>query len=205
MSKIDYPEEFKGLTDPFQVFKLWMEEVKEANLLKEPTAFCLSTSSPDGYPSARVVLCKSIKEDLSLSFYTNYLSKKGDDLKSNPKASALFFWAPLLRQIKIEGHVTRLSREDSIQYWQSRPRDSQISQWVSNQSKPLDSRQKLSDQIQEASVQFEGKEVPCPPHWGGYQLSPEFIEFWIGRPNRLHDRIHYSKVQGEWIPQRLYP
>jgi pyridoxamine 5'-phosphate oxidase len=200
----DLPEEFKGQTDPYSIFKIWWDEAHKTTL-KDANAFLLSTVDPSGQPQARVVLAKELRPNQGLVFYTNYLSAKGQDISKNPKVAATFFWDPLFRQVKVKGEVTRLSAEESLAYWRTRPRESQLTQSVSRQSQPLPSRAFLDQEVLAAQKTWERKDVPCPPHWGGYLISPRSIEFWIGRHGRSHDRLVFTKVGEEWNLQRLYP
>lgn len=193
------------LADPLEQFHKWMHEALAAEL-EEPTAMVLSTANAEGRPSGRVVLLKGI-EDKGFVFFTNYASRKGQDLEQNHLAALTFFWAGLERQVRIEGRISRLPEAASEAYFHSRPAGSQIGAWVSPQSQEVENRRVLED----SEIAFEEKfkdeaVIPRPPHWGGYLLLPDHIEFWQGRPNRLHDRIVYEKQAGEaWKIKRLAP
>lgn len=188
--------------DPYKQFSLWMDEVLKINII-EPNAMVLSTSDENNFPSSRVVLLKEVK-DGAFVFYTNYESKKGHDLTINPKASLLFFWRELGRQIRLSGTVIRTSKEESENYFSSRPYESRISAWASKQSSIIPDRKFLEDKFEEVKKEYN-KEVPLPPFWGGYKLSPNRFEFWQGRENRLHDRIVYIKNKDIWDIVRLSP
>lgn len=188
---------------PLAVFDEWMKEVKLLGL-REPLAMTLATADARGGVHARVVLCKQWSDD-GFVFYTNYQSQKGQDLAANPQAAAVFFWDQLARQVKIDGTVEKISRADSEAYWRSRARESQLSQYISQQSKEVESREALERAWSEAEAKFRGGEIPCPPHWGGYVLRPKAIEFWIGQNGRLHDRHQFTKSELSWTYRRLYP
>ncbi len=188
---------------PWTTFKSWMTEAK-ATGLRDPNAMVLSTCGENGQPHSRVVLCKDIR-DGAIVFYTNYGSPKGVQLHENKKCAINFFWHELHRQIKMEGAVEKASRQTSEQYWATRSRASQLSQWVSKQSQELKSRERMEREIEEAEKKFSGKDIPCPGHWGGYVFTPHSIEFWIGGVGRFHDRYGFTKVQNAWSLKRLYP
>lgn len=191
------------LETPFKQFGKWFEEALNAQVL-EPNAMHLSTISA-GKPHGRIVLLKGFDEQ-GFSFYTNYLSNKGHDMAEIPFASLTFFWGDLERQIRIEGSIEQVSGEESDEYFHSRPRGSQIGAWVSNQSTVIDGRKVLEKRLEELEKEFEGSEIiPRPAHWGGYRVVPNKIEFWQGRPNRLHDRILFTKVGNDWKIERLSP
>jgi pyridoxamine 5'-phosphate oxidase len=191
--------------DPIEQFEKWFQEAKTSGQL-EPNAFTLATCGHDMRPSARTVLLKG-QQNESFIFFTNYESKKGRELIENPSASMHFLWLPLERQIRIEGRFEYLDEVQSSQYFQSRPRDSQIGAWVSPQSKAIESRSVLEAKQAEIEELFKGEAIlPKPPHWGGFSLRADYLEFWQGRPSRLHDRIAYSlQTDGTWSIQRLAP
>jgi pyridoxamine 5'-phosphate oxidase len=189
---------------PIDQFKEWLEEAI-ASEVEEPTAFVLSTVNPQGKPSARVVLLKEINEK-GFTFFTNYNSRKGQELNTNSFASFTFFWPALERQVRIEGEIKQVPTEVSDLYFHSRPKGSQIGAWASPQSQVIHSRKELEEADQKYNEQFSDNEViPRPAHWGGYILQPTRVEFWQGRPNRLHDRIVYEQIGGVWQINRLAP
>ncbi len=188
---------------PLEQFTQWLEEAKSNNIL-EANAFILSTASIDGVPSSRTVLLKEIDE--GLIFYTNYKSDKAKNLMANPKASFLFLWKEMERQVRISGRIEMVSREQSEAYFQVRPRKSQLGAWASNQSSVINSRKVLEDQMEALLTNYpEGTAIPTPPHWGGFRLIADTFEFWQGRKSRLHDRIKYQKIDGDWVLSRLSP
>lgn len=189
-------------SEPFSFFDKWIKEALQGNFL-EPTAFVLSTVSKDNKPSSRVLLLKGY-DDKGFMFYTNYTSKKGQDIESNDNVSMLFFWDQYERQIRIEGKVEKLSHEESNKYFQSRPYTSRIGAWASKQSQILKSRFTLMRAAAKYMIKFK-TDVPLPEFWGGYRVIPESIEFWQGRESRLHDRIKYIKNSDNWEIVRLYP
>ncbi|WP_162053878.1 pyridoxamine 5'-phosphate oxidase [Pontibacter pamirensis] len=191
-------------TDPIKQFQAWLEEAIQAKA-EEPTAMVLSTVDASGKPSARVVLLKDVSAQ-GLSFFTNYDSRKGLELKENPFASITFFWPALERQVRIEGKVVKVAPEVSDNYFHSRPKGSQIGAWASPQSQEVKSRKILEEADKKLTEQYATADlIPRPPHWGGYQLQPERMEFWQGRPNRLHDRIVYKQQESNWNIKRLAP
>ena len=190
--------------DPLNQFKLWFSEAEKAEI-SEVNAMTLSTVSSDGLPSSRIVLLKDI-ENGGFVFFTNYQSDKGKDLEVNPAGALLFFWKELERQVRIQGVVSKISKEDSEKYFISRPKGSQIGAWTSPQSTIIKSRDLLVKREQELSNKFKNSEVlPKPEQWGGYVLKPAKMEFWQGRPNRLHDRILYTSSDNSWEINRLAP
>lgn len=195
-------DEANILPDPFAQFSRWLTEAIQAKL-PEPTAMTLATADAKGRPGARIVLLKGIDAE-GFSFYTNYDSRKGRDLAANPYASLLFYWAELERQVRVEGQVERVSEGESDAYYGSRPLGSRIGAWASPQSSVIDSREQLEIRVQQMALQHADN-PPRPPHWGGYLVVPEVLEFWQGRPSRLHDRIRYRRDGGNWIRERLAP
>jgi len=190
-------------SDPFHQFSEWLDEALESDVM-EPTATILSTVSNEGRPSSRVVLLKQTSS-FGFDFFTNRQSKKGKHLEQNEFASLLFFWPELERQVRIEGKVLKLSDEDSDSYFQSRPAQSKISAWASPQSTIIPNRKTLKDWFEEFEEIFRTNPIKRPPHWGGYRLVPDLMEFWQGRENRLHDRIEFLKLEGVWQFHRLAP
>lgn len=190
-------------TDPIEQFQNWFHEAVADNLV-EPHAMVLSTVSPEGKPSSRVVLLRHVSHE-GFTFFTNYLSRKGIELNQNHAASLLFFWGQLERQVRVEGHIVKTDSSTSDEYFSKRPRDSQLAAVISAQSKVVESRKVLEDRMTKLSAELDGKPVPRPEHWGGYILIPESIEFWQGRPSRLHDRLRYRKVNNRWLMERLSP
>jgi pyridoxamine 5'-phosphate oxidase len=190
--------------DPFIQFGVWFDEVAQADI-REPNAMTLATATPDGRPSARMVLLKGA-DARGFNFFTNYESRKGNELTANPRAALVFFWVQLERQVRVEGHVERLSSEESDAYFASRPEGSQLGAWASQQSAVLPGRGPLEARYEELRAQYEGHEAPRPPFWGGYRVVPETVEFWQGRVNRLHDRLRYRRQSdGSWVIERLSP
>lgn len=196
--------EITAQSRPLNLFEQWMAEAKATTQIKEPTAMSVATCSANGDLHVRVVLCKGWSE-AGFVFYTNYESRKGRELDANPHIAAVFYWDPLFRQIKITGQVERVPRQQSIEYWRTRPRESQLSQWVSRQSQPIVSREQMESEWRAAEQEFAGREVPCPDHWGGYLIRPKTIEFWIGMPGRFHDRHQFEAQGNAWSYSRLYP
>lgn len=189
--------------NPFIQFEKWYnEQLKSGGT--EPTAVVLATSGSNNIPSARVVLLKEYNSS-GFVFYTNYDSKKGVEIAANPVASLLFYWAELQRQIRIQGKVEKLSLQESESYFKSRPRESQLSAWASNQSREISSRSILDNEFESYKKKFEEEDIPLPGYWGGYRVIPFYFEFWQGRENRLHDRLCYRKENDGWKIFRLAP
>jgi len=194
--------------DPFRQFEHWFDEAVKAQV-PEPNAMTLATAGADGRPSARIVLLKGFDER-GFVFFTNYLSRKGRDLATRPHAALLFFWPELERQVRIEGLVDRIDEAESTAYFASRPRPARLGAWASPQSEPIAGRVHLETRFAaiEAQYQRAGDDIPRPPHWGGYRLAPDELEFWQGRPSRLHDRIRYRRSDTHpalWAIDRLAP
>jgi pyridoxamine 5'-phosphate oxidase len=190
--------------NPIKQFARWYDEVRASGVSEQDaTSMTLATASIDGHPSARIVLLKSF-DDSGFVFYTNYLSRKANELDENPQASLLFYWSSFWRQVRIDGTVEKVSAAESEAYFQSRPLGSKLGAWASNQSTVIAGRESLEARFAEFEKRF-GADVPRPPHWGGYRLKPTAIEFWQGRDNRLHDRLLYRLENGIWLIERLAP
>ena len=191
------------MTDPFALFDSWFAEAR-ASELNDPEAMALATADAYGLPSVRMVLLKGHGPD-GFVFYTNEQSAKGQQLAANPQAALLFHWKSLRRQVRIEGAVERVPDSDADAYFASRGRDSRLGAWASDQTRPLDSRDTFERRFADRAAQFEGGDVPRPPHWGGFRVVPERIEFWSDRPHRLHERRLFTRGTGEWHEGLLYP
>jgi pyridoxamine 5'-phosphate oxidase len=190
--------------DPFRQFKKWFDEAVK-NGVPEPETMVLATASPDGFPSARVVLLKEFSSG-GFTFFTNYQSRKGRELEKNRHVALVIYWQKQLRQIRIEGRVKKITRKESEEYFQTRPVGSQLGAWASLQSKIMHDRKILDRRFQEVTVLYKGKTVPLPLHWGGYRVVPSMIEFWQGRASRLHDRIVFHRRRDKgWNIVCLYP
>ena len=201
----DYPELNEKDVDPnpFLQFGRWFNQAEYAVPIL-PNAMTLATTDMNGVPSARVVLLKDFDEQ-GFVFYTNYESPKGRDLDLNSIASLCFYWSELGRQVRITGTVSKTSREESEAYFHTRPVDSQLGAWASNQSEVIADREVLEARMAEVVRKYEGKQIPLPPYWGGYRVAPSVIEFWQSRPSRLHDRLRYSRHGRDWVIERLAP
>jgi len=189
--------------DPFTVFQSWLADASRVEL-NDPNAMTLATATPDGRPSARIVLLKHADHD-GFVFYTNTQSRKGSELTANPRAMLLFHWKTLGRQVRVEGEVSAVAPEEADAYFRSRPRLSRLGAWASDQSRPLADRADLISRLQTLDETYPGEEIPRPPHWSGYRLRPDKIEFWQDMPFRLHDRTVYTADQGSWQVGKLYP
>ena len=190
--------------DPINQFDKWFNDAVAADVL-DPNAMTLATATHNGLPSARIVLLKGFNKE-GFMFYTNYLSRKGKEMAKNPMASVVFFWPELERQVRIEGTIEKLSREQSEEYFHSRPKASQLGAVVSAQSQEIVGRKVLEEKMAELEKEYEDKEVPKPSYWGGYIIKPRLVEFWQGRRSRLHDRIVYKKIDNKnWKIVRLAP
>lgn len=194
-----------SMGDPVELFQSWFAAARKSGLFL-PEAMTLATATPDGRPSARMVLLKQADSD-GFVFFTNYTSRKAGELDANPWASLLFHWPILQRQVRVEGRVERVSREESAAYYHSRPRGSQIGAWASDQSSRVDDRATLERRVKEFEAKFGEGEIPLPDHWGGFRVIPHRIEFWQGRPFRLHDRVIFERTEDgdAWTTHRLYP
>jgi pyridoxamine 5'-phosphate oxidase len=190
--------------DPIRQFALWFDEATKS-AVPEPNAMTLATCTSDGRPSARIVLLRGVDER-GFAFFTNYESRKARELDSNPWAALVFFWHDLERQVRVEGRVERVSAEDSDVYFHSRPESSRIGAWASPQSEVIPSREALEERFGDLENRFADGAISRPPNWGGYRLVPDTVEFWQGRPSRLHDRLRYTRRQhGDWLIERLAP
>jgi len=189
--------------DPLDLFRTWYAAAERAGIYL-PEAMALATATPDGVPAVRIVLLKGVDER-GFTFFTNYESRKGDELRDNPRAALTFHWAVLERQVRIEGTVTRLGDEESSAYFRSRPRGSRIGAWASRQSAALEGREVLEQRVREYEERFRGVDVPLPPFWGGYRVAAQRMEFWQGRVNRLHDRLLFERSGNGWVGSRFYP
>jgi pyridoxamine 5'-phosphate oxidase len=190
--------------DPIKQFGNWFTAAIEAGI-RDVNAMTLATATPDGRPSVRIVLLKGFDQD-GFVFFTNYQSEKGEQLDANPRGALGFYWIELDRQIRVNGAVEKTSREESEHYFHSRPLGSQLGAWASRQSEVIDGRRVLDARMAEVTERYRDQPIPLPPHWGGYRLKPEAIEFWQGRANRLHDRFRYARrADGTWCIERLSP
>jgi pyridoxamine 5'-phosphate oxidase len=190
-------------TDPIVQFDKWFQQAVAAGI-REPNAMTLATADKQGRPSARIVLLKDVSER-GFTFFTNYESRKGHELTANPYAGLVLFWPELERQVCISGSVSKVSRAESKKYFDSRPKGSRLAAWVSSQGETIADRSVLEKKLANLEEKHPGDDVPLPPYWGGFCLAPARIEFWQGRPNRLHDRFQYLKGPGGWMLERLSP
>jgi len=190
-------------TQALQRFYTLMQQAKQLPLTY-PNAMTVATADANGKPSARVILLKDADEH-GFVFYTNFQSRKGNELKENPQAALLFYWEELKTQVRVEGTVEIVSDEEADAYWRTRPLESRIGAWASQQSQPIENRKVLEDRYEHFARQFTDSNIPRPPHWSGYRLTPQLIEFWEERPFRLHDRVRYVKKDGEWTSSLLNP
>ncbi|MCI0485366.1 MAG: pyridoxamine 5'-phosphate oxidase [Blastocatellia bacterium] len=190
--------------NPFKQFEKWFDEA-QASVPKLPNTMTLATADRDGRPSARMVLLKGFDER-GFVFYTNYESQKSEELEENPQAALVFYWVELDRQVRITGRVSKVSREESAEYFRTRPADSRLAAWASKQSEVIENREVLETRMKEFEARYPGEAIPLPPFWGGFCLSPDTIEFWQNRPSRLHDRFRYTlQPDSSWLIERLSP
>jgi len=189
--------------DPIELFKEWFKAASDSGILL-PESMALATATPAGAPSVRMLLLKTVDER-GFVFYTNYGSRKADDMEANPRAAMCFHWPVLERQVRVEGSVERVSHDESVRYFSSRARGSRIGAWASRQSEPLPSRQELEERVRRFGKEYPGDEVPLPPFWGGYLLRPQVMEFWQGKADRLHERLEFRRSATGWETVRLYP
>ncbi len=201
----DQLDESAVAQDPFTQFQGWFDAANAADV-PEPNAMVVATASAEGRPSSRVVLMRGF-DPKGFVFYTNYESRKGNDLAANPYASCVWFWQGMERQIRVEGSVEKVDPAESDDYWRGRPRNSKLGAWVSDQSQAVESRRALETELEGLKQRFPGEEIPRPPHWGGFRVVPTVVEFWQGRRSRLHDRIVYRRADRDapWQIVRLAP
>ncbi len=192
-----------ALPDPLAQFKRWYQDALDA-AVDQPEAMTLATATREGHPSARVVLLKDL-DDRGFIFFTNYESQKGIELAQNRHVCLNFFWKEIMRQVRIAGEATKISMQESEIYFHSRPFESQVGAWASPQSRVLHSRDEMDERFMELKTEHEGRTVPLPPYWGGYVVVPTAIEYWAARPNRMHDRILYTRTMDGWRIERLAP
>ena len=192
------------MEEPLIKFAQWFAEAQSCAAIREPTAMTLATATPEGKPSARIVLLKAFDAQ-GFVFYTNLQSRKGTELAANPQAALVFYWMALDKQIRIEGRVSPVNDAEADAYFATRERHKQAGAWASLQSQPLNSREQLIDRVKELEAQYEGRPIPRPPHWSGLRLAPDSIEFWFQREARLHEREIYIRAGESWQHQLLYP
>jgi pyridoxamine 5'-phosphate oxidase len=203
MSTTTFPIDYVPSPDPFVEFELWMKKAKESKDL-EPTAMHLSTISQEQKPRGRIVLYKGMSHG-GLTFYTNYESNKAHEIEFQPHVAVTFHWKILELQLRVEGKIQKTSRQESEAYFATRPRESQIGAWVSAQSRVLKTRKDMDQKKIELEEKFKGRDIPCPPFWGGYRITPDLFEFWMCEPGRLHNRFQYTKDLNGWKQERLFP
>jgi pyridoxamine 5'-phosphate oxidase len=196
-------DESTAPAEPLDLFAEWFAGARAAGV-DEPNAMTLATADEAGRPSARMVLLKAADED-GFSFFTNREGRKGRELAANPRAALVFWWAPLGRQVRVEGDIEAVGDAEADEYWRSRPRGSRLGGWASAQSRPLPNRATLDSALAEVEARYPGEDIPRPPYWSGFRVVPDRIEFWQGRPDRLHDRISYTRVADGWERVRLAP
>ena len=189
--------------EPIAQFNRWFADARAAEII-EPNAMTLATSGPDGTPSARIVLLKDVSID-GFVFFTQYRSRKGEELATNPRVAIVFFWKEIERQVRITGTALRVTDAENAAYFAQRPRGARLGAWASHQSTIIGDRSALEAEALRAETRFADADVPCPPYWGGYRVSPSEVEFWQGRPNRLHDRLRYRRDDARWVIERLSP
>lgn len=191
-------------SEPLAMMRQWLDDAGRETTLPNPNAMTLATIDPDGRPSARIVLARGLDER-GIAFFSHYNGRKGRALEAHPQAALIFHWDDLERQLRVEGTVTRASAEESDAYWNTRPRGSQIGAWASSQSEPVASRAQLEKQLDHYTREFEGRDVPRPEYWGGFRVALDHVEFWAGRPARIHDRLVYTRTDDGWSIERLSP
>lgn len=189
--------------DPMDQFRRWFADASNSSI-REPCAMTLATATPDGAPSARIVLMRGF-DGRGFTFYTNYEGRKGRELASNPRAALVFYWDSLERQVRIEGSVSKVAKEESDEYFAGRPRGSRLGAWASEQSREIEGREVLEERLRDLEGEYPGEEVPRPPFWGGFRVYHERVEFWQGRESRLHDRLLYTRSGEGWDVSRLQP